>query len=156
MSLEHYPSRVGVIGFDYSEGMLKEASRKTRDENVSCDVNLLQMDAQTMAFPNACFDRVMAAYVLTVVPDPVKVVREILRVAKPGAKVVIINHLRSGNSILAKLEDLLHPVFSAIGLFNLDSNLLEVLESCGIRDMTLRPTSFLRMHFVITFTVPEQ
>lgn len=153
LSLEYYPSDISVVGFDFSHGMLCQ-SRK-RSEDCSCPVQLLQMDVSKLAFPPRSFDRILAAYVLTVVPDTRRAIQEILRVAKPGARVVMINHLRSHNPALAWIEDRFHPVFSKLGLFTLDRDLLSILESCGIREYTLVPTTFLGLHHVISFTIPE-
>ncbi|HOT28039.1 MAG TPA: class I SAM-dependent methyltransferase [Candidatus Ozemobacteraceae bacterium] len=153
LSLEYYPSQVSVVGFDFSHGMLCQSQK--RAEECSCPTHLLRMDVSKMAFPTRTFDRILAAYVLTVVPDTRSAIGEILRVAKPGAKVVMINHLRSRNPVLSWIEDRFHPVFSKLGLFTLDRDLLSILESCGIRDYTLTPTTFLGLHHVISFTVPE-
>lgn len=155
LSFEYYPPDVDVIGFDYSDGMLKQSRGKLEHE-VPCAVQLLQMDAQAMAFADGSFDKVFAAYVMTVVPDATKAIKELMRVARPGAKVVLINHLRSKNRFLSWFEDVFHPLFSEIGLFTLDQDLLNLLEQCGIRDIEIEPTSVSRLHHLISFTVPEK
>lgn len=154
LSFEYYPLGLEVVGFDYSDGMLRQSCEKVK----SCpqaEFELLQMDAQNMAFPDKKFDRILACYVMTVVPDPQKAILEILRVAKPGAKVVFINHLRSKNKVLSVLEDVFHPIFSEVGLFTLDKDLLTILSSCGITDFKIEPTSIFRLHYIISFTVPR-
>ena len=45
------------------------------------------MDAGDLKFPDASFDTVVAMYVMTVVPDPEKVMRELSRVCRPGGEV---------------------------------------------------------------------
>ena len=47
---------------------------------------LHEMDASDLKFPDASFDTVVAMYVMTVVPEPEKVMRELSRVAKPGRR----------------------------------------------------------------------
>ncbi len=153
LSLEFYPPDVRVVAFDYSHGMLTESKGKVASE-APCPVDLLQMDVQAMAFPDGSFDRIMAAYVLTVVPDIHQAMREILRVARPGARVVLINHLTRRSGLLAWVENLFHPVFARLGLFTLDRDLLSILESYGVEELQTEPTSWLGLHHVIAFTVP--
>ncbi|MBU1109197.1 MAG: methyltransferase domain-containing protein [Candidatus Riflebacteria bacterium] len=153
LSLEYYPSNVEVLGFDYSYGMLKKSKIKAR--NLShCPVNLMQMDAQNLAFADNSFDYLLGAYVLTVIPDPDKAVRELFRVARPGAKVVIMNYIRSRNKLMGLIEDIFHPVFASIGLFTLNHDLPGLLKQHGAQDIRIEPTSLLNLHFIVSFTVP--
>lgn len=153
LNLEYYPGNINVIGFDFSHGMLKEARLKS-ENSCHCRVDLMQMDAQTMAFADHSFDYLMGAYVLTVVPDPDRAVKEIFRVAKPGAKVVLVNYVRSSNRFLSFFENLLHPFFSSIGLFTLDHDIPGILARNGAENIKMEPTSFLNLHQIISFTVP--
>lgn len=153
LSLEYYPPDVEILGFDFSLGMLREARQKAIETSY-CHVNLMQMDAQSLAISDSTFDYIMAAYVLTVVPDPDKAVRELFRVSRPGARVVLINYLRSRNGLISTLEDLLHPIFSRAGLFTLDHDLPGILERYGATNIRIEPTSFFRTHHIISFNVP--
>lgn len=153
LSLEYYPPDVEVLGFDYSYGMLREAEAKAAEFS-HCPVKLAQMDAQNMAFRDNSFDYLMAAYVLTVVPDPDKAVREIFRVARPGAKVVIVNYLCSRNKLMSLIEDIFHPVFARIGLFTLKHDLPGLLRQQGAKNIRVEPTSFLNLHHIVSFSVP--
>ena len=154
LSFEYYPRDVEVFGFDFSYGMLRKAKRKAADSS-HCPVKLAQMDAQSMAFPDNSFDYIMAAYVLTVVPDPEKAVREIFRVARPGAKVIIVNYLCNKNKFMSVIEDIFHPVFASIGLFTLKHDLPSLLKHYGAQDIRIEPTSFLNLHHIVSFTVPD-
>ncbi len=154
LSLEFYPPNVEVLGFDFSHGMLREARQKAC-ETSHCRVDLMQMDAQHLAFADQTFEFIMAAYVLTVVPDPEKAVRELFRVARPGARVVLINYLRSRNKLISIMEDLFHPIFSRVGLFTLDHDLPTLLERYGAGSVRIEPTSFLGTHHIISFNVPS-
>jgi SAM-dependent methyltransferase len=78
------------------------------------------------------FDMVMAAYVITTVQDPYQVCREILRVVKPGGKIIAVNHTRSQNgSLWGRFEDLMAPVFVRIG-FTTDLDVIRVMNEVGI------------------------
>ena len=153
LSFDYYPEGTKIVGFDYSEGMLNQSKEKA-ENNSLLDVDLLQMDAQSMSFSDKTFDKILAAYVMTVVPDVEKAVKELIRVAKPGAKVVLINHLRSQNRFLSWFEDVFHPLFSSVGLFSLDEDLFAILTSCGIKEIEITPTSIFRLHYIISFTTP--
>ncbi|MBF0410672.1 MAG: methyltransferase domain-containing protein [Candidatus Riflebacteria bacterium] len=155
LSFEYYPPGTNLIGLDYSEGMLRQSLEMGKSDDVKCHPELFQMNVEKIGFRNSTFDKVLAAYVMTVVPDTERAMREIIRVCKPGAKVVMINHLRPENSILATLEDALHPLVSSLGLFSLDRDLLSIIESCNIENLTVEPTSFFRLHHIISFTVKK-
>lgn len=153
LSLEYYPPDIEVLGFDYSLGMLRESQVKAKEMS-HCPVSLMQMDAQNMAFADNSFDYLMAAYVLTVVPDPREAVREIFRVARPGAKVIIINYICSSNKLMSIIEDIFHPVFASLGLFTLKHDLPGLLKQYGAKDIKFEPTSILNLHHIVSFTVP--
>ena len=153
LNLEYYPKGVDVLGFDYSYGMLEKARQKALE--TSCGrVDLMQMDACSLGFSDNAFEFIMAAYVLTVVPEPEKAVRELFRVARPGARVVMVNYLRSSSKLVGVFEDLLHPIFSNLGLFTLDHDLPNLLEQNGAQNIRIEPTSFLKTHHIISFNVP--
>ena len=60
------------------------------------------MDAADLKFADDSFDIVYAPYLISVVPDPVAVAREMRRVCRPGGRIVILNHFRSANPMLAR------------------------------------------------------
>ena len=72
-------------------------------------VSLRQMDAGRLRFPDASFDRVLAPYVISVVPEPRRVMHEIARVCRPGGTVVVVNHFLSPSTILGAAERTLTP-----------------------------------------------
>ncbi|GAB4267804.1 MAG: hypothetical protein Kow0029_02590 [Candidatus Rifleibacteriota bacterium] len=155
LSLDYFPKHINLTAFDYSFGMLKQSKAKTSGSN-TCATNLLQMDVEQMAFADNTFDFVIAAYVLTVVENTEKAVEELFRVARPDAKVVLINHLRSENKILGMIEDFFHPVFSGLGLFTLDKNLVKILKQYGAENLSIKPASFLRLHHIVSFNIPQR
>ena len=102
LSLPLYPRQARVIGVDLSSKMLREAQKRVRDQHLT-HVTLLEMNAEHLAFPDNTFDVVMAAFVISVVPNPVHLVAEMKRVSKPEGQLVIINHFQSANPIMARL-----------------------------------------------------
>jgi phosphatidylethanolamine/phosphatidyl-N-methylethanolamine N-methyltransferase len=79
------------------------------------DVTLKVMDATSMDFGESEFDRALATYTISAVPDPVAVLREMRRVVKPGGIIVILNHFRSERRLIGALEDVVAPVCTRLG-----------------------------------------
>ena len=113
-SLPLYPQHARVIGVDLSSKMLREARKKVLRERLS-HVDLMEMDAAHLAFPDNTFDCVIVAFVISVVPDPLQVLAEIKRVSKPEGQIVIINHFQSQNKLMAQLEKWVSPLCAKIG-----------------------------------------
>src|SRR5919197_3451918 len=109
LSLPLYPRHCQVVGMDLSGDMLKKAWKKVRKYGLT-KVSLMEMDASRLAFKDNNFDYVVAAFVISVVPDPVRVIAEMKRVAKPQGRIAIINHFQSQNRTLAKLEEWVAPL----------------------------------------------
>jgi phosphatidylethanolamine/phosphatidyl-N-methylethanolamine N-methyltransferase len=114
LSLPLYPSHCRVVGIDLSGDMLKKASKKVRKYGLA-KVSLLEMDASRLAFRDNTFDYVVAAFVISVVPDPVRVISEMKRVAKPDGRIAIINHFQSQNRVVAKFEEWVSPLCTRLG-----------------------------------------
>ncbi len=101
-----YPADCRVTGIDLSESMLRRAARQLVSQDRR-NIHLRRMDASRLAFPDQSFDVVYAAYVISVVPDPVAVLREMRRVCRVGGRIVLLNHFRSTSPILATFERLI-------------------------------------------------
>ncbi len=131
IALSFYPQNCSVVGIDLSAGMLKKAEKRRQEERLD-HVTLLQMDAGHMDFPDDSFDTVMAAYVVTAVPDYRKVVNEMIRVCRPGGRIVMLNHFSNGNKLIAACERVISPLCKHIG-FRTDLPLNQVLEGTALQ-----------------------
>jgi len=114
MSLDGYPPYVRVVGIDPSTGMLAHAIEKIR-ENRWGHVEVKQGDALNLNFPDNSFDDVVSFHVITVVPDPVRMMDEMVRVCKPGGRIVVVNHFASPNPVLYFLNTLINPLTKLLG-----------------------------------------
>ncbi len=134
LSLPLYPRGVQVTGIDLSRDMLARAA--ARRERLHLDqVTLRRMDGERMAFPDDSFDKVVAMYVVSVAPDPVRLVDEMRRVCKPNGMLYIVNHFQHVNPIVSGCERLMAPFARTMGFrpdFSLEDFLrrtnLEVVE----------------------------
>src|SRR5439155_15284245 len=100
------------------------------------------MDATWLDFPDNAFDRVLAAYFISTVPDPVQVIEEMKRVCRPGGYLVFLNHFLSDNAFVAFWEKLSSPLFYRIG-FRTDLELHDLVRQAGLEVETLENIDFL-------------
>ena len=140
LSLPLYPRKVSVIGIDISRDMLALAHVRLARHSLDDVAQLLVMDAENMAFADDSFDKVVAMYVASVVPDPRRLVDEMRRVCKPGGQIFMVNHFHSRNPILGGVENLLAPLSKQLG-FRPDFSLDRFLGQTGLDAMNIRPVN---------------
>jgi phosphatidylethanolamine/phosphatidyl-N-methylethanolamine N-methyltransferase len=108
-NLPYHPPGVEVVGIDISQRMLQRAQR--RAEELGKTLELHQMDAQRLDFPDDSFDAAVATFVFCSVPDAVHGLRELARVVKPEGKILLLEHVRIDEPEMAgKVMDLLDPL----------------------------------------------
>jgi phosphatidylethanolamine/phosphatidyl-N-methylethanolamine N-methyltransferase len=117
LSLPFYPTNCQVTGIDLSRSMLEKAVKK-KEKHLLHNVSLMEMDACNLQFEDNTFDHVIATFVVSVVPDPVKAVCEMKRVCKPGCPIILVNHFQSGTKWVAFTERLFDPVTRRLGWRN--------------------------------------
>ena len=141
LSLPLYPAGVRVTGIDLSTDMLVRAEARRRERRMD-HVSLAVMDAQRMAFADGAFDRVVAMYVASVVPDPARLVAEMRRVCRSKDGLFVLNHFLSSNAALEGVERLLAPLTRRIG-FRSDFSLASFVRAAGLDVVDTRPAGRL-------------
>lgn len=126
LALDLYPAGVKVVGIDVSREMLEKARRRAARRGFTHVEALLEMDAEAMTFPDASFDKVVAMYVVPVVPNPGRLLAELHRVCKPTGEIFLVNHVRSDNPVISAVEKGLARFSDKIG-FRPDFELRELL-----------------------------
>ena len=114
LNLPLYPASCRLTGIDLSQEMLDKAVERVQTLAMP-NVTLKVMDATALDFADNEFDKALATYTISAVPDPVAVLREMRRVVKPGGTLVVLNHFRSGRRFSGWLEDLVAPVCTRLG-----------------------------------------
>lgn len=141
LSLHRLPRNIELTGIDLSQKMLEKARERVQELKLD-HVQLLKMDATRLELPDNQFDRVLAAYFISTVPDPVKVVEEMKRVCKPGGYLVFLNHFLNENAAIGLLERVFSPLFYRIG-FNTDLDLHKLMQDTGLEIETKEDIDFL-------------
>jgi phosphatidylethanolamine/phosphatidyl-N-methylethanolamine N-methyltransferase len=143
-----YPTDCSVTGIDLSSSMLEKARERVARKGVR-NVRLLQMDAANLKFADDTFDIVYAPYVISVVPDPVAVAREMRRVCRPGGRIVILNHFRSKNRLGAWIERVISPFTVHIG-FKSDLDLPAFLAQTELKPVSIEKVNHPRIWSLVT------
>lgn len=150
LSLPMYAPDMPVTGIDVSDIMLQRAEKRVREHRLRNIQGLEIMDATQMRFADNHFDTITAMYIMSVVPDPEGVMREMARVVKQGGDIYILNHFSTNKGVLAVAERVFAPMCRLIGwhsefdmgrLMNVES--LELIEIKRMRPFGL----FDLLHF---------
>lgn len=115
LSLASYSPHLAVTGVDFSAEMLARAEARVAALGLRHVVALRRMDARRLDFPDASFDTVVAMHLVSVVPEPERVVSEMARVCRPGGEVIILNHFLHGSGPLAAAGRALSPLADQLG-----------------------------------------
>lgn len=148
INLGMYPRTAHITGIDLSSRMLDKAKKRIAEKGLTnCDV--LEMDATKMTFADNSYDVVYAPYVISVVPDPVAVAKEMYRVCRPGGRVVILNHFKSFNPLMSKIETAISPMTVHIG-FTADLDLPKFLDQADLRPKSIEKVNVPKIWTLIT------
>jgi phosphatidylethanolamine/phosphatidyl-N-methylethanolamine N-methyltransferase len=151
LSLPAYKRSLDIVGIDLSPEMLEKARDRVREKRLTNVTGLHEMDASQLTFADGMFDTVVAMYVMTVVPEPEKVMLELARVCKPGGEVLLVNHFSQDEGMRGWIERRMAPFGDKLGwrpLFETKRvtvcDDLQVMETQALRPFGL----FTMMRFV--------
>jgi len=148
INLDLYPHDAAITGIDYTASMLEKA-RERAAKREGTPARLLQMDAADLRFSEDSFDIVYAPYLISVVPDPVVVAREMRRVCRTGGRIVILNHFKSQNPILARMETAMSPLTVHIG-FKSDLDLPAFLAQADLKPISIEKVNWPKIWSLVT------
>jgi phosphatidylethanolamine/phosphatidyl-N-methylethanolamine N-methyltransferase len=148
INLSLYPKTCSVTGIDFSSSMLEKARERTARKGIR-GVRLLQMDAGDLKFADGSFDIVYAPYLISVVPDPVKVAQEMRRVCRSGGRIIFLNHFLSPNAVLSRIERTISPYTIHIG-FKADLDLPAFLAQADLHPVSIEKVNVPRIWSLVT------
>src|SRR5262249_24053839 len=148
INLSLYPKHSQVTGIDFSSSMLEKARERAMRKRLR-SMRLLQMDAADLKFVDDSFDIVYAPYLISVVPDPVKVAREMRRVCRPGGRIIFLNHFLSPNPILSRGERMISPLTIHIG-FKADLDFPAFLAQTELQPISIEKVNVPRIWSLVT------
>ena len=128
-NFDYYPADARITAIDFSQEMLKQAAHKKNRKNTPVELHL--MDVQSLCFADNSFDTVIGSFVFCSVPLPLKGLKELYRVCKPGGQVLLLEHVLSSKPVLAKVMNFINPVILALAGANITRNTVKNIKACG-------------------------
>ncbi|MBT4928587.1 MAG: bifunctional demethylmenaquinone methyltransferase/2-methoxy-6-polyprenyl-1,4-benzoquinol methylase UbiE [Cellvibrionales bacterium] len=94
-----------VVLADINDSMLKVGRDRLVDRGITDNVRFSQADAQYLPFPDNTFDVITISFGLRNVTDKDMALRSMLRVLKPGGKLLVLEFSKPPNQLLSKIYD---------------------------------------------------
>lgn len=125
-----------LTGLDPAEQMNPKAERRAREAGL--EVELLTLSAEAIPAEGASYDTVVCTFTLCTIPDPIKALKEMRRVLKPGGELLFCEHGRSPDENVQRWQDRLTPYWKPIaGGCHMNRDVGRMLSAGGFR-----PTAF--------------
>lgn len=116
-------------GIDLSLGMLDQAREVAT--GLPFPVDLRQMDATQLDFPDNAFDTVTVSLTLCTVPDPTGTLQEMARVCRPDGRLVLLEHVLSPNPLVGWLQRRVSPAQERMLGCHLDRTTDQLVRNLG-------------------------
>ena len=126
----YYPIDAEITAVDFSENMLERARERAERQKVK--VELLPMDVQNLDFEDTTFDTVVATFVFCSVPEPIRGLKEIARVCRPGGKIVLLDHVLHSNIIIGNIMNRANPLVVRLMGANINRRTVNNVSSSGL------------------------
>jgi len=150
LALPRYKDGHRVSGIDLSTDMLERARKRVADKKITGVESLQEMDAENLAFEDHAFDVAVAMFLITVVPDPDKVLAEAVRVTRPGGRIILANHFSAESGPRAAFEKWLSRFSASLG-WNPEFEMERVMGVPGMRLIEKRALQPLGIYTLLVF-----
>lgn len=112
LNIQHYPRGTRLVAIDLTAPMIAQAARKVKAKTHF----LILMDGAKLGFPSTTFDGVISTLTISACPDPNTLLKEALRVCRPGGRLAVLDVTRSPDPKIANIqEELIFPYATTTG-----------------------------------------
>jgi demethylmenaquinone methyltransferase/2-methoxy-6-polyprenyl-1,4-benzoquinol methylase len=161
-----YPA-ARVTGVDPSERMLEVGRTKVAEAGLEDRIALQVGDAQDLAFPNETFDGAIISFGIRNVPDRALGLREMTRVLRPGARVVVLELSEPKGGLMGSMARIhVHHIVPFLGgllsgqreyaylqrsiaAFPPAEDFAELMATCGLEMESVLPLTFGTAHLYV-------
>lgn len=151
MNFGHYPDTVAEVVAVEPEDTLRGLAERAAAK-AAVPITVVAGHGDALPFEDASFDAAVVSLVLCSVPEPSHFLAEVQRVLKPGGQLRFFEHVRSANPVIGVFEDVVTPLWSAIGggcHLNRDTRAAIAAAGFQIDELdrfTYRPLKFIPAH----------
>ncbi len=133
LSLSHYgPAVERIVGLEPSEVLLGECQERVASRHEGPPVELVQAGAESMPFEDNRFDTVVAFLVFCTIPEADRAALEMVRVLKPGGRLLFFEHVAAPEPGLARWQQRLNPLWRPLACgCNINRDTRRVFERAG-------------------------
>lgn len=130
-----------VFALEPNPYMIEKA--EVRRKQASIPITILAGKAEKLPFPNEQFDTIVVTLVLCSVDDPKQAVAEMKRVLKTNGTILLIEHVKMKQPILATLQNMLNPVWKQISDgCHLNRNTEQTINDAGLNIVAMKSHLF--------------
>jgi SAM-dependent methyltransferase len=136
LNFEYYKPHASVDAIEPDPHMRQRAEQRVAGRNI----RLHAAGAEAMPFADHTFDSVVVTFAFCTIPDVEASIREIRRVARPGAPIRFAEHVRSASAVVATGQSIVDPIWTRLsGGCHLDRDPARLLQDAGFTDLDIRP-----------------
>jgi len=127
-----------LVGVEPDPYMMRRARKRAAE--VPFPVELHEAGAERLPFPPDRFETVVVTWSLCTIADPVAALAETRRVLRPGGTLAFVEHTRSVQPALARLQELLTPLWRRLaGGCHLDRPAVDLVRASGLLMREVEP-----------------
>ena len=145
MDLDYLPAEARITAIDLTPAMIARLRRRAQRLGMHVDARV--MDGHTLDFADGAFDAVILHFILAVIPDPSRCIKEVARVLRPGGRATILDKFVPEGSRVPLIMRLLNPLALMIAT-DVTRQLGTILEGSGLKvidDQSFGPKGFGRI-----------
>ncbi|MFZ5559463.1 MAG: class I SAM-dependent methyltransferase [Patescibacteria group bacterium] len=111
-SLAYYSDKCEIFLLEKSDKKIRLA-KKNRDGEYK-NIEFFKGEAESLSFEDNFFDAVVVSFVLCSVISLETAIKEIERVLRPGGKLILLEHVKSDNKVIGRIQEIFAKPYSLI------------------------------------------
>ena len=112
LNFSYYYQTEQVDAIEPDPFMAQKSLKRKREALVP--IRIHSADAESLPFADCTFDTIIATLVFCTIPSPEQAIREIIRVSKPNARILLLEHIRMEQKWLGAAQDWLTPLWKKV------------------------------------------